>query len=79
MKTPPTNRKTDTKPAARKAKPQKRLRSHVAHAAMLQQRVATGEATPGEAQEYQRIINEYRRKYRDGQLSPASARLFGID
>jgi len=49
------------------------------HAATLQQRVATGKATPSEAQEYQRIINEFRRKYTYGQLSPTTARLFGID
>jgi hypothetical protein len=48
-------------------------------AAALQQRVAAGEATPAEAQQYQRIINEFTAKYRAGTLSPATARRFGIE
>jgi hypothetical protein len=54
------------KPAATK-KRYPRLQAHVGHAASLQQRIAAGEATPTETREYQRIINEFRRKFRDGQ------------
>jgi hypothetical protein len=51
----------------------------IADAAALQQRIAAGEATPDEARQYQRIINELAAKYRAGTLSPASARRFGIE
>ena len=56
-----------------------RLKTHVAHAATLQQRVAAGEATPTEAREYQRILNEFRAKFRNGSFSPENARRFGIE
>jgi hypothetical protein len=51
----------------------------IADAAALQQRIADGQATPDEARQYQRIINELAAKYRAGTLSPASARRFGIE
>ena len=51
----------------------------IADAAALQQRIADGQATPDEARQYQRIINEFRRKFINGQLSPASARQLGIE
>ena len=50
----------------------------VADAAALQQRIADGQATPDEAQRYQRMINEFAVKYRAGTLSLATARRFGI-
>jgi hypothetical protein len=56
-----------------------RLRTQVGYAAALQQRVAAGEATPTEAEEYRRILSEFRRRYNNGQLSRASARQFGIN
>ena len=46
--------------------------------AALQQRIADGQATPDEAQRYQRMINEFAVKYRAGTLSLATARRFGI-
>jgi hypothetical protein len=55
-----------------------RLPTRIEHAVTLQQRVATGKATPVEAQEYQRILNVYRGKFRNGSLSPENARRFGI-
>jgi hypothetical protein len=51
----------------------------VADAAALQQRIADGQATPDEAQRYKRIINELTARYLKGELSPASARRFGIE
>jgi hypothetical protein len=50
----------------------------IADAAVLQQRIADGRATPDEARQYRRIINEFRRKFINGQLSAESARQFGI-
>jgi len=51
----------------------------VRRAAAFQQRIAAGDATPAEADEYQRTINELRRKFRNGSFSPESARRFGIE
>jgi hypothetical protein len=62
-------------PAKKYRKPSPRIDDAVA----LQQRVAAGEATPAEADEYRRIINEFRRKFFNGQLAPESARRFGIE
>ena len=53
--------------------------ARVADAAALQQRIAGGQATEDEARQYQRIVKELATKYRAGNLSPASARRFGID
>ena len=53
--------------------------ARVADAAALQQRIAEGQATADEAREYQRIIKEFRRKFHGGQLSPETARRFGIE
>jgi hypothetical protein len=64
-------------PMRKKAYP--RLPARIDHAVTLQQRVATGIATPVEAQEYQRILNVYRGKFRNGSLSPENARRFGIE
>jgi hypothetical protein len=50
----------------------------IADAAALQQRIADGQATPDETRQYRRIINEFRRKFINGQLSAESARQFGI-
>jgi hypothetical protein len=58
---------------------QPRFRPLISEAAILQQRIAAGEATPDEARHYQRIIAEFRRKFANGQLSPQSARQFGIE
>ena len=44
-----------------------------------QQRIADGVATPAEAQEYQRILDVLRSKFRAGSLSPENARRFGIE
>lgn len=51
----------------------------IADAAALQQRIADGKATPNEERQYQRMMNELRRKFNNGALSPASARLFGFE
>lgn len=51
----------------------------VADALTLQQRIAAGEATPVDERAYQRIINTYRRKFRNGELSAQLARQFGIE
>ena len=51
----------------------------VADALTLQQRIAAGEATPVDERAYQRIINAYRRKFRNGELSAQLARQFGIE
>lgn len=48
-------------------------------AAALQQRVTAGIATDDEARNYQRMVSELRRKFYGGQLSPESARRFGIE
>ena len=62
--------KHEAKPRT-KAKPKKKRYRYppvrIADAAALQQRIAASEATPAEAQEYQRIINEFRRKFDNGQ------------
>ncbi len=55
-----------------------RLPARVADATSLQQRIADGVATPAEAQEYHRILNVLRSKFRAGSLSPENARRLGI-
>ena len=62
-------------PAKKYRKPGPRIDDAVA----LQQRVAAGEATPAEADEYRRILNQFRQKFRNGLLAPESARRFGIE
>jgi hypothetical protein len=52
--------------------------ARIDYAVTLQQRVATGIATPTEAQEYRRIINLFRAKFRGGSLSQENAQRFGI-
>jgi hypothetical protein len=42
-------------------------------------RLADGVATPAEVQDYQRILNVLRSKFRAGSLSPENARRFGIE
>jgi len=64
-------------PTNRKRYP--RFKPRVRRAAAFQQRIAAGDATPAEADEYQRTINELRRKFRNGSLSPESARRFGSE
>jgi hypothetical protein len=51
----------------------------IADVAVLQQRIADGQATEDEARQYQRSIAELTARYRKGELSPASARRFGIE
>ena len=51
----------------------------VADALTLQQRIVAGEATSVDERAYQRIINAYRRKFRNGELSAQLARQFGIE
>jgi hypothetical protein len=65
------------RPKPKKAYP--RLPARVADAASLQQRIADGVATPAEAQEYHRILNVLRSKFRAGSLSPENARRLGIE
>jgi hypothetical protein len=61
------------------AKKYRKPRPRIDDAAALQQRIAAGEATPAEAQEYRRIINEFRRKFLNGKLAVESARRLGIE
>jgi hypothetical protein len=61
------------------AKKYRKPATRIDDAAALQQRVAAGEATPAEAQHYEKIIREFRRKFFNGQLAPATARRFGIE
>jgi hypothetical protein len=56
-----------------------RLPARVSDAADLQQRIADGVANPAEVQEYHRILNVFRSKFRAGSLSPENARRFGIE
>ena len=67
------------KPEPQAKKRYARLNTGMDHAAGLQQRVMAGTATTEEAREYQRILAVYRAKFRQGSLSPANARRFGID
>jgi hypothetical protein len=53
--------------------------ARVADAVSLQQRISDDVATPAEAQDYQRILNVLRSKFRAGSLSPENARRFGIE
>ena len=69
-------------PGACRAEAEESLSStpaRVADAAGLQQRIADGVATPAEVQEYQRILNVLRLKFRAGSLSPENARRLGIE
>ena len=66
-----------TRPRKKKHYPQLSVR--VADALTLQQRIAAGEATSIDERAYQRIINAYRQKYRNGTLSAQLARQFGIE
>ena len=63
-------------PVTKKTYP--KFRARISDAAALQQRIAAGEATPDEAQHYDKILRELRRKFENGQLSPQSAQQFGI-
>lgn len=65
------------KPAARKRYP--RFNPRIDDAKALQQRIAAGEATPAEAQQFAKMIREFRRKFQNGQLSPQSAGQLGIE
>jgi hypothetical protein len=56
-----------------------RFNPRIGEATALQHRIAAGEATPAEAQHYQKIIKERRRKFQNGQLSPLTAQQFGIE
>ena len=56
-----------------------KFRVRLGDATALQQRIATGEATAADAAHYDKIIRELRRKFQNGQLSPQSARQFGIE
>ena len=56
-----------------------RLPARIELAVTLQQRIADGEATPDETREYQRVLNVFRAKFRNGSLSPENARRFGIE
>jgi hypothetical protein len=56
-----------------------RFKAYVGEAAALQVRIVSGEATPDEAQQYDKIMREFRRKFANGQLSPLTARQFGIE
>jgi hypothetical protein len=68
---------SERKPRKKKRYP--RFNPRIGEATSLQRRIAAGEATDAEAHQYQRIIAEFRRKYNNGQLSPQSARQFGIE
>jgi hypothetical protein len=57
----------------------KRYPVRMADALSLQPRIATGEASAAEMQEYRRIIRALRTKFTNGQLSPANARRLGIE
>lgn len=64
---------------ARPKKSYPRLPARIEDALILQPRIMEGEATPAEVQEYQRIINVLRGKFRNGSLSPENARRLGIE
>jgi hypothetical protein len=70
---------TARKPSRKTKKDYHYPKIRIADAAALQQRIADGQATPDEARQYQRMMNELRRKFNNGQLSPASARQLGIE
>jgi hypothetical protein len=63
----------------KKKKHYPRFNPRIGEAAALQQRIAAGTATPDEAQHYEKIMREFRRKFANGTLSPQSARQFGIE
>ena len=68
------------KPAIKRIKKRyPRFHPTIGEAAALQQRIAGGTATAAEAQHYEKIIREFRRKFANGTLSPQSARQFGIE
>jgi hypothetical protein len=60
------------------AKKYRKPTARIADTAALQERVAAGDASPDEAREYRRLLNELRNKFRNGQLSPENARRLGI-
>jgi len=63
--------------SSKKAAP--RLKARISRAVALERRIAGGLATPNETQEYRRILNVFRDKFRNGSLSPENAHLLGID
>jgi hypothetical protein len=56
-----------------------RTNTRIADAAALKERVAAGQASPRQMQQYERMMREFRRKYANGQLSEQTARQFGIE
>jgi hypothetical protein len=64
---------------ARKIKRYSKFYPTVREATALQQRIAAGTATDAEAQYFEKIMREFRRKFANGTLSPQSARQFGIE
>jgi hypothetical protein len=65
--------------ATKKKKRYPRFNPRIGEAATLQKRIAAGTATPAESQLYEKIIGVFRRKFRNGHLSPQSGRQFGIE
>jgi hypothetical protein len=57
----------------------RQLPVRIEDAAAMRERIAAGEASPDDVQEYRRILNIFRGKFRAGSLSPENARRFGID
>ena len=64
---------------SKKKKRYPRFNPRIAEATTLQQRITAGTATPDEAQHFDKIMREFRRKFANGTLSPQSARQFGIE
>jgi hypothetical protein len=56
----------------------RRMPVRIEDAAALKERISAELATPQEAQEYRRIFNILRAKFRAGSLSPENARRLGI-
>jgi len=56
-----------------------RFNTRIADAVAMQQRVAAGQASPRQVQQFERMMREFRRKYANGQLSEQTARQFGIE
>jgi hypothetical protein len=57
----------------------RQLPVRIEDAAALKERITADLATPEEAQEYRRVFNILRAKFRAGSLSPENARRLGID
>jgi hypothetical protein len=57
----------------------RQLPVRIEDAAALKERIASERATPEEAQEYRRVFNILRGKFRAGSLSPENARRLGIE